>query len=88
MNAGAHAAIGEILWFLHADCIPHPNSIHAIIDTVQNEHIVGGAFAYHLDAEGFIYRLSEGLSNYKNRIFNIFYGDMGIFVRKSIFYSV
>jgi len=85
MNTGAQSATGQILWFLHADCIPHPNSIDAIIDTIQNGHIVGGAFAYHLDADGLIYRVSEGLSNYKNKIFNIFYGDMGIFIKKGIF---
>ena len=24
MNAGADAATGEVLWFIHADCRPHP----------------------------------------------------------------
>ena len=41
MNTGAQNAQGEILWFLHADCIPHPNSIGAILATIQNLHIVG-----------------------------------------------
>lgn len=85
MNIGAQSAAGEILWFLHADCIPHPNSIDAIKNTIQNGNIVGGAFAYQLDSYGLIYRASESLSNYKNRIFNIFYGDMGIFIRKKVF---
>lgn len=85
MNTGARNAQGNILWFLHADCIPHPNSIDAILNAIQNLQIAGGAFSYHLDADGLIYRLSEGLSNYKNRIFNVFYGDMGIFIRKNIF---
>src|SRR4051794_24870261 len=30
MSAGAKLARGEWLWFLHADCIPHPDSLQAI----------------------------------------------------------
>jgi rSAM/selenodomain-associated transferase 2 len=85
MNTGAHLAKGDILWFLHADCLPHLNSIAAISNAIVNSKIVGGAFSYNLDADGYIYRLAEGLSNYKNQVFNLFYGDMGIFIRKKIF---
>jgi rSAM/selenodomain-associated transferase 2 len=85
MNTGAKLASGEILWFLHADCIPHSQSIEAIQTAMNNNSIVGGAFSYSLDASGMIYRLSELLSNYKNRIFRLFYGEMGIFVRKTVF---
>jgi glycosyltransferase involved in cell wall biosynthesis len=30
MNAGSRAASGDIFWFLHADCRPHPESLKAI----------------------------------------------------------
>jgi rSAM/selenodomain-associated transferase 2 len=85
MNYGAKRALGNILWFIHADCLPHPQSLSAIRQTMQSDHIVGGAFQYQLDATGFIYRISEYLSNHKNRFLNLIYGDMGIFVRRNVF---
>lgn len=85
MNTAAKLAKGEILWFLHADCNPHPRSLEAIQTALRNNSVVGGAFIYILDEPGMIYRLSEFLSNHKNRILSIFYGEMGIFVRKTAF---
>lgn len=85
MNLGAQHSRGDILWFVHADCKPHPQSTDAIFHALENKQTVGGAFEYILDADGFIYRISELLSNRKNRLLNLFYGDMGIFVKRKIF---
>ncbi len=85
MNAGAEAATGDILWFLHADCHPHPHSISAIIMAFKNSDIVGGAFEYNLDNPLKFFRLVEFCSNLKNRVLNLIYGDMGIFVLNSTF---
>lgn len=88
MNRGAEAASGEIFWFLHADSFPHPHSVRAIRESLKNPETVGGAFEYNLDQEGFIYRLSEILSNRKNHILKLFFGDMGIFVRRETFEKI
>jgi rSAM/selenodomain-associated transferase 2 len=85
MNLGAQHSRGDILWFIHADCKPHPKSADAIFQALENEQAVGGAFEYNLDADGFIYRISEFFSNRKNRLLNLIYGDMGIFVKRTIF---
>ena len=85
MNAGALKATGKILWFLHADCLPHPESIHKIKEVVSAEGVIAGAFEYLLDGNGSLYRISEYLSNRKNRFLNLIYGDMGIFVDAQIF---
>jgi len=85
MNTGAKKAIGEILWFIHADCVPHPDSKNAIIYALARDEVVGGAFEYNLDGKGFLYRWTEFNSNFKNRIFKLFCGDMGIFVRRDVF---
>lgn len=85
MNAGAAAAHGDILWFLHADCRPHPESFAAIRACLENPAVVGGAFEYRLDETGTIYRLSEFFSNRKNQLLHLIYGDMGIFVRHRTF---
>lgn len=85
MNAGANAATGDILWFLHADCRPHPDSILAMKQALSDPKIVGGGFEYNLNHPDFRFRLVEFLSNRKNRLLKWLFGDMGIFVRQEIF---
>ncbi len=85
MNTGTRFARGDVYWFIHADCFPHSNSLNAILQTLKNRHIAGGGFEYILDSPGWIYRISEILSNRKNRKLNWLFGDMGIFVRKEVF---
>jgi len=85
MNEGAKAATGDIIWFIHADCRPHPASIDAMMQALANENVVGGGFEYRLNQSGFKFRLAENLSNYKNRLLKLLFGDMGIFVRRKIF---
>ncbi|UCE19639.1 MAG: TIGR04283 family arsenosugar biosynthesis glycosyltransferase [Gemmatimonadota bacterium] len=85
MNAGAYASSGDVLWFLHADCRPHHDSLKAIRGVLRNQKIVGGGFQYCLHQIGFHYRIAETLSNYKNRVLGLLYGDMGVFVRRPVF---
>jgi rSAM/selenodomain-associated transferase 2 len=85
LNKGASVASGEIFWFLHADCLPHEDSLQKIEETLAFNGIVAGAFEYRLDADGALYRIAEHLSNRKNRTLNLMFGDMGIFVKKAIF---
>ena len=85
MNAGAEAATGEILWFIHADCRPHADSVKAIQQVLTDRSIVGGGFEYDLDQTGFRFRLTVTTSNLKNRILKWLFGDMGIFVRSEVF---
>jgi len=85
MNAGARVATGDILWFLHADCHPHADSIKIMRKALDNQRVVGGGFEYFLNQAGFHFRLAEELSNLKNRQLKWLFGDMGIFVRKHVF---
>jgi glycosyltransferase involved in cell wall biosynthesis len=52
MNAGARVASGEVLWFVHADCRPHPDSPRSLRDALSDPALVGGGFTYRLDCEG------------------------------------
>lgn len=88
MNAGAAVASGEILWFLHADCFPHRDSAKTIRQALEDHKIIGGAFEYNLDHPGIFFRLTECISNRKNRLLKLFFGDMGIFVRRETFWKV
>ena len=85
MNTGARAATGDVYWFIHADCRPHPDSLRAMKEILRDANIAGGGFEYSLDHPGFRFRLVEFLSNRKNRLLNWLFGDMGIFVRRDIF---
>jgi rSAM/selenodomain-associated transferase 2 len=85
MNHAAEIAKGNILWFIHADCQPHPKSIDAIKDVLHDPDVIGGAFEYNLDSSKLFFRLSNFFSNRKNQIFKLIYGDMGIFIRSNIF---
>ena len=88
MNTGARAATGKWLWFLHADCRPHPEAIASLRNMMARNGVVGGAFEYRLDEPGWIFRMSEFFSNRKNRWLKLFYGDMGIFVRREVFEKI
>lgn len=85
MNAGAGVAYGDILWFLHADCRPHPDSTTAVRQALADPRVVGGGFEYNFDHSLWIFRLPEITSNFKNRLLKLLFGDMGIFVRKDVF---
>lgn len=85
MNAGALCARGEILLFLHADCIVSTEAILSIRDIFKNNHIVGGAFKIKLLSDKFPYRLIEMGINLRSQVFKLPYGDQGLFVKRSVF---
>jgi rSAM/selenodomain-associated transferase 2 len=85
MNAGASAATGDVLWFVHADCLPHQSSAAEVRRAMRDPRIAGGAFEFSLDSPGIFFRVTEAVSNRKNRIAGLFFGDMGIFVRSEVF---
>jgi rSAM/selenodomain-associated transferase 2 len=85
MNAGASEATGDVLWFLHADTRPHAESLGAMRGALEDPEVVGGAFEYNLDHPGRFFRITENVSNRKNQVCRLFFGDMGIFVRRTTF---
>ncbi|MCT8977640.1 TIGR04283 family arsenosugar biosynthesis glycosyltransferase [Clostridium sp. CX1] len=88
MNEGAKVAKGNILWFLHSDSIVKDISILAIEETIGNGAIAGGFPIYFYDYKTLFMKYIWKTSNLRAGIFNIFYGDQGIFVRKDIFMKV
>lgn len=88
LNRGAAHANGNILWFLHADTIPHIDSICLILKVMQDKNIVGGGFEYNLGTSRKSLQFISWFSNRKNIFLKRIYGDMGIFVRKNIFNQI
>jgi rSAM/selenodomain-associated transferase 2 len=85
MNAGARAAAGEILWFLHADCWPSEQSVDLIVEALEDPAVVGGGFRWGLSGSKWYYGICTSLAHVKNKIRRNLFGDMGIFVRRAVF---
>lgn len=88
MNLGAKKAQGKILLFLHGDTILPDNYDKVIIDTVQKNNFIAGAFKLKIDNQKPIFRLIEILVNWRSQYLSLPYGDQGIFIKKQIFESV
>ncbi len=85
MNAGARAASGQVLLFLHADTVLPPGFPALLKDALRNPRVVGGRFDVRLDAEGWLFRLVETFMNLRSRLSRIATGDQAIFVRSRTF---
>ncbi len=85
MNAGAAAAAGEVLLFLHADTLLPPTALDDIRAALADPRVVGGRFDVRLDSPRPIYRVVEALMNLRSRWSGIWTGDQAIFVRRTVF---
>ena len=83
MNAGARAATGEVLLFLHGDSRVAPGALAKMQQTLDNPRIVGGSFTLVFDSDNFWLRFYAFCSTIDCVCFR--YGDQGIFVRRAIF---
>jgi len=88
MNLGAGRAGGEILFFLHADCIPPVNALSLIRERLRDESVVMGAFDIRYSSPSLCYRVVSSSANLRSRLTSIPYGDQGIFLRKETFESI
>jgi len=87
MNAGARAASGKVLLFLHSDTrLPYdgPQQIKAAL---SNKNVVGGAFKLRFDQPGLFFGLAALGSNVRAALTGIYFGDQAIFVRRNEFFK-
>jgi rSAM/selenodomain-associated transferase 2 len=87
LNAGAQAASGEVLLFLHADTELPENAVALIGGAIKNPEIVGGNFRLAFDGGGLASRLFARIYDAR-RWFGIYYGDSAIWVRRDVFEQV
>ncbi len=87
LRAGSELATGEVLWFLHADCVPIAAQARAIARAVEDERVIGGNFRLRFRSPLFAARVFEIIARVL-RNFGIYYGDSGIWVRCEIFQEV
>ncbi len=85
MNFGASKAQGDILIFLHADCILPKNAFNIIRTSLNDASVAAGAFYLGIDHTGTGFRIIEHVARVRSRITRLLYGDQGMFLRKAIF---
>jgi rSAM/selenodomain-associated transferase 2 len=85
LQAGASAAHGSILWFLHADTLPPPHADHLILDALRPESACWGRFDVQFPDPRRLLRLVAWSMNTRSRLTGIATGDQGIFVTRSCF---
>ncbi len=85
MNAGARAARGEVLVFLHADTLLPACAFDAIAATLSDRRCVGGAFDLQIDSSNPVYTAIARVSSIRSRITRIPYGDQALFLRSDYF---
>jgi rSAM/selenodomain-associated transferase 2 len=83
MNAGAGAASGEILVFLHADTALPPDAPGAIAQAMKNH--VWGRFDVEIEGRHPLLKIIAWSMNLRSRLTGIATGDQAIFVRRDAF---
>jgi rSAM/selenodomain-associated transferase 2 len=87
-DAGAAAATGDVLWFVHADTRPDPAALAAMAAALADAQVVGGGFRLRFDRGGPALRWLEWTSNVRARRLGWVFGDQAMFVRREHFDAV
>jgi rSAM/selenodomain-associated transferase 2 len=88
LSAGAEAARGEALLFLHADCVFPPGGLAALERLLRERpEVVGGNFRLLFDGNDGFSRWLTGFYALIRRL-GFYYGDSGIFVRRAVLEAI
>lgn len=85
LNHGAVEAAGDTFLFLDADTLVPHGYDRAIRQALTDSRVLGGAFEFALDGRKWSLRLVEFLNRVRYRIWPLYYGDQGLFVRAAVF---
>lgn len=88
LDAGARAAAGEILVFLHADTRLEPDSGGVVRAALARPGVVGGCFRFAVDppsSPGSRYRLLEAAVRLRTRLLRTATGDQAIFTTRTAY---
>ncbi|OPY68787.1 MAG: putative glycosyl transferase [Syntrophorhabdaceae bacterium PtaU1.Bin034] len=88
MNAGASAAQGDIVVFLHADTELPPDGLEKISSMMQNGDFVGGAFDLGIADGSLSFRIIERVASLRSRLTQVPYGDQAIFFKRDYFLRI
>jgi len=83
MNAGAAAATGEWLLFLHADTLLPADALSRISNLPDSVH--AGCFRHRFSGPGRILSMLSWFHNRRFQVTRVVYGDQGLFIRPELF---
>lgn len=84
LNEAARQSCGDVFLFLHADMLVPPETIESVEQSLRDAFVVGGNFQIVFEGDTFV----ESFFTWCYRVrrpFGIYYGDSGVFVRRSVF---
>jgi rSAM/selenodomain-associated transferase 2 len=84
-NAGARAARGDILLFLHADTTLPPDAFTLVRQALAAPSLAGGAFSLRYAEATPGLRFVAAAANLRSGLTRAPYGDQAIFVRRAVF---
>lgn len=87
MHAGALAARGDILWFVHADTRPCPAATQQMIKALQSPQVSAGNFTLAFDGKTVGARLLNFVQPFM-KLLRCYYGDSTIFVKRDVYFSL
>src|SRR5205814_3371484 len=82
MNHGAAHVTGDVLLFLHADCLLEAGALDAVCRALARPRTVAGCFRMCVRAGGGLYRWIDAFATARVRLTGIVYGDQGLFLRR------
>ncbi|MCC6532939.1 MAG: TIGR04283 family arsenosugar biosynthesis glycosyltransferase [Burkholderiales bacterium] len=85
LNAGAAAATGEVLLFLHADSHPPCEADRVVLEAIGAKALAWGRFDVRIESERKSLRLVSAMMNVRSRASGIATGDQGIFATRALF---
>jgi rSAM/selenodomain-associated transferase 2 len=88
MNAGAAAAHGDVLVFVHADTIVPATFASDIACALADSRVAGGRFDIELDDSSLPSRVLGNLISLRSRLMRSATGDQAIFVRCNTFVAL
>lgn len=84
MNRGAEQAVGDMLWFLHADTRVPAEAGAKLLACRRG----WGRFDIRLSGQNWRFRVIERMMNLRSRLTGIATGDQGIFIRLRLFNEI
>lgn len=84
LNEAARQARGGIFLFLHADMLAPPETVESIEQSLRDASVAGGNFQIVFEGYTFVEHFFTWCYRVR-RPFGIYYGDSGVFVRRSLF---
>jgi rSAM/selenodomain-associated transferase 2 len=85
MNAGAAAARGDVLLFLHADTRLPPDADRIVVDALEQPSRAWGRFDVTIAGRSPLLRVVAAMMNLRSRITGIATGDQAMFMTREAF---